>query len=277
MKKIVLSLLFLGISFPVFSSDSVNGFVEQVAAGELDPYFGDACVVVLRTQENRLLGLVNRDIECTTDSSVAALEALRWKWISVDRSGLDRIRNKRDLKFLREEINKKAMYYEWDGVIDSELSVSFEKVETLGRKMMREEIGGNAGALELYTKVQYDPRTGLSLRDVIRQLLYVETEYLEDVSVLDLPGSDGELKKAAFALIPSKFIPEDQDPWAKFRKKLTDTLIDLASETTRDENERRYLFFDGELGGRDNYSAYFIAVYNRRTSEVVILIQGYSE
>ncbi|MBI2645618.1 MAG: hypothetical protein HYW85_01030 [Deltaproteobacteria bacterium] len=283
MKKIIFSLLFLIISFPVFSSDSVNCFVEQVVAGELDPHFGEGCVLVVRTQESRLLGLVNRDAECATDSSVAALEALRRTWISVDRSGLGRIKNKKDLKFLRNEINKRATYYEWDGVIGSELSVSSEKtekllssglviVEKLGREMEKNEIGGNAAAIERYSKIQSDPR--LSLRDVVRQLLYSKGggEYLEEVSVEDIFENDNfedNLEEAAFDLIPG----QDQDSWTEFRGKLIDTLFDLG----RDNDDARYVFLKGKLGGYNNYSTSFIAVHNRRTAELVVLIQGYSE
>ena len=113
------------------------------------------------------------------------------------------------------------------------------------------------------------------MKDAIRRLIYVKdgSEYLEEVSVDEVPANDKGLEEATFKLIPS----EDRDGWTEFRGDLTGTLIDLSRETTRYDKEWRYEFFEGALGGRDNYSTKFIATYDKSTYEVIILIQGYAE
>ncbi|HBQ20891.1 MAG: hypothetical protein A2Z91_08560 [Deltaproteobacteria bacterium GWA2_38_16] len=284
MKKIVFSLLFLIISLPVFSAENreiQKGFVEDMYLGEMDPFVvGDACILNVRT-EDKLYGLVQADDSCYGKEQ--ELKSLKGKWISISNSHLTTIDNKEAIRVLK-EFDSEPFYLWWDGELDQVLTVSFEKAKKLkspgleklrelGKKMLNEEIGGNAANVSLFKWVAFE--SPLSLKDAIRNLIYAEdgSEYLEEVSVYDVPANDKSLEEAAFKLIPS----EDRDGWTEFRGELTDVLIDLSRETTRYEKEWRYIFFSGGLGGAFDYSTSFIAVFDRATDEVIILVQGYSE
>lgn len=284
MTKIIFSLLFLIISMPVFSAD-LKLFLEQVVTGELDPSFGgEACVFVVRTPEERLLGLVNRDENCVKLTS--RLEGDRRKWISVADESLKRIKNKKDLKVLREAVETNATYYNWDGMYDV-YSLSYEnrkKVESpglrqlkeLGKRMEKEEIGGNAGSTSLYRNLRYSEN--LNLEEALEQLIYADANansfWLEEVKVSEITtGDESDLEQAAQELIPS----EDMDSWTEFRGKLTDTLTTLANTTSGTKwKYRRYEFLKG-IKGADEYSVHFIAVLDVDTDELIVLEQGITE
>src|SRR3989338_4112848 len=95
MKRIIFSLLFLIISLPVFSEDKV-------------------------------LGLVAADDDCYSDEEY--LRSLRGKWISVAASRLTKIKENKVIEVLK-GFDPESFYVWWDGGVDSELPVSFEKIK----------------------------------------------------------------------------------------------------------------------------------------------------
>ena len=260
--------------------------------GEIDPYeVGDACILMVRTSEEKVLGLVAADDDCYSDEEY--LRSLRGKWISVAASRLTKIKENKVIEVLK-GFDPESFYVWWDGGVDSELPVSFEKikekervsspglriVQELGQKMVQDHIGGNAGELEVYAHVQYDPLR-LSLEDVVRQLVYAKenAQYLEEISIRGVNDGDDfekDLEEAAFDLIPEK----DQDSWTRFRTEMVSIFFSLelpARDHDCPDYPSRYVFFRGTLGLGKEYLDSFIAVYDHKTSEVVILIQGYSE
>ncbi len=282
MKKIILSMLLVLVAVPTFALVPFKGFVEQVVVGELDPHVvGDSCILMVRTPNEKLVGLVNQDFESCQQGE--SLEDLKWKWVSVLPESTEKIKDKDVLKTLRENLDKNATYLSWNGersVLDLQsskikrvTSEDLKPLAKLGRKLVKEEIGGNAGALDLHRADSWSGQ--LTSEDILRQLLYSKGggEFLEEVTIETVGVNRDELDSAVENIV-------SQDSGAnlvghtKFRENLLNSLVKL----TQNQLKRDFFeFFTGSLGGRDNYSTNFLAVLDGYTGEWVILIQGYSE
>ena len=277
MKKIIFGALFLGITFSIHASENIRVFVEEVTLGEIDPYLGEGCVLIVRDQDKRY-GLVNRDSECLSEGET--LQQLQWTWIEIDTENLTRIRSKKDISLLKQTFGEYIRYSGWNGVKEalpfrfsrvSEFTAKgLKKLLKLGQKLVEKQYGGNTADLQTYRLEESEfENTFLSLDERVKQLLYSadNANTLTQVLVEEFIASGESLYETVSDLLNPAVDQERRTELAKFKNRLLFRLLALSEN---EDNE----FARGLVTFNENRHSSFIAVHNIATGEYIILIQG---
>lgn len=290
MKKVQFFFLLFFIAVAAHADETPNltkVFVENVLIGEIDPYeVGDACLIFVRTPDQKLYGLLNRDDACYDQEQ--ALRKLRGTFVSVhseEAEGITEVKKKSVLKILK-SYNDKADYYYWNGKYEPILltvskldikkasHIALKKIKAGGDYIVDHELGGNSGFVRSFKVSDMNRTVDFKDEDILRRSFYFDSpNYIRTVYIDKAVRSVADLHKAAAFLLGER-------SYEDAKKRVEGVGLDpsrIGVFVSPDLLESDLRIFTGELDFEQDGLLRFYAIYDRDSEEAVVVVQGITE